>query len=92
MEKLIKNVIFEKLGLKVKSEDAKAISEELMVEFINEIKSEHGLVLKGIGKIQSKETPARMVRNPVTKQMMKKDACQRACFKPSTNLKKVINE
>lgn len=90
-DKLIQHLVHSHTGMKVSLSHAKAIYDDLLEHFSEEIQGEKGLSLKGIGKITVKPSPERIVRNPKTGQEMVKPENKRVAFKPSAALKQAVN-
>lgn len=90
-ERFVQELIQKHTGIKVSLINSKAIYEDLLTGFSEEIMSEKGLSLKGIGKLMVKESPERMVRNPRTGEEMIKPLNNRVAFKASNGLKQLVN-
>lgn len=90
--KLIQELILKHTGFKVSVLKAKEIYEDVLTSFADEIVTENGLYLKGIGRINLKPSPERMVRNPKTGEKIIKKEGFRVSFKPSKALKISANE
>lgn len=91
MEKTIQELVQKHTGVKVSLSNSKAIYDELLEHLSNEIQTEKGLSLKGIGKITVKDSPERVVRNPKTGQEMIKPKNKRLAFKASAAMKHLVN-
>lgn len=89
--KLIQDLVLKHTGVKVSIKDSKAVYEDLLLHFSEEINSVEGLSLRGIGKLQVKNSPERKVRNPKTGDEMIKPLNKRVSFKASSLIKKTIN-
>lgn len=92
MDKIIQEIILKHTGVKVSLTHSKNIYDDVLQNFIQEIQSEKGLSLKGIGKITVKNSPERKVRNPKTGEEMIKPENKRVAFKASTNIKNLVND
>lgn len=91
MDKIIQEIILKHTGVRVSLNNSKDIYDDVLEHFIQEIQSEKGLSLKGIGKITVKDSPERKVRNPKTGEEMIKPENKRVAFKASANIKTLVN-
>lgn len=90
-QKMLQEIILAHSGHKLSLSTIQSIEEDLHNLFIEEIQSEKGLSLKGIGKIYLAVSPKREVRNPATGKTMMKPENLRVAFKASQKLKDLVN-